>query len=108
MRKQIPLATVDSHLNLKGWWKYEETKQKKEVRIKLTCDVRWKASSKTPTTATHSFFMMEGILFFLVEKTWMEQETKPLLFLYLPVTSSTTPKHLPLCIILQQMLFTFT
>lgn len=29
-------------------------------------------------------------------------------FLYLPVTSSTTPKHLPLCIILQQMLFTFT
>lgn len=29
MRKQIPLATVDSHLNLKGWWKYLETKQKK-------------------------------------------------------------------------------
>lgn len=108
MRKQIPLATVDSHLNLKGWWKYLETKQKKEARIKLTCDVRWKASSKTPTTATHSFFMMDGILFFLVEKPWMEQETKPLLFLYLPVTSSTTPKHLPLCIILQQMLFTFT
>lgn len=79
MRKQIPLATVDEVGE-----SMKKQNKKKEARIKLTCDVRWKASSKTPTTATHSFFMMDGILFFLVEKTWMEQETKPLLFFIPP------------------------